>query len=349
MLRLAAVLIVLSGALKTPALEDRTLCNIPVFRYALERWRSSYYPVIVFHRGPLAGPAKEAVDELRRQTANFDVDHVDLAAPVAAKMKDLWESQKGAAEPWMVALYPGRDLVAWAGPASADSARRLADSPARQEMARRLLAGETAVWLFLESGDKTRDDASATLLAAELRRLEKALKLPIHQEDDPPLMADIPVKIAFSILRISRQDAVEKALIEVLLRSEADLNGPVTVPVFGRGRALWAFTGDGINASTIEEAGAFLTGACACEVKELNPGFDLPLAIEWEQVLSAARFEEPAIPTPVIPPSPPARREDVLQTPRPEEKSPSSRPFLWISVVGAGLLVLITGIRAFRR
>ena len=29
-------------------------CNVPVFRFALERWRPDPYRLTVFHRGPLA-------------------------------------------------------------------------------------------------------------------------------------------------------------------------------------------------------------------------------------------------------------------------------------------------------
>ena len=29
-------------------------CQIPVFRYALERWQATPYEVVIFHRGPLS-------------------------------------------------------------------------------------------------------------------------------------------------------------------------------------------------------------------------------------------------------------------------------------------------------
>jgi hypothetical protein len=75
----------------------------------------------------------------------------------------------------------------------------------------------------------------------------------------------------------------------MLLRSEPDLaerSDPMVFPVFGRGRALLPLVGAGITARNIHDSAAFLVGACSCEVKELNPGFDLLLAANWEGLLT---------------------------------------------------------------
>ena len=39
-------------------------CSVPVFRYALERWKASPYEVLVYHRGKLAGQDKKQVTAL---------------------------------------------------------------------------------------------------------------------------------------------------------------------------------------------------------------------------------------------------------------------------------------------
>ena len=246
----------------------------------------------------------------------------------------------------MLVLFPGSEFVAWAGPASAEAVGPLVDSPSRRELARRILAGDTSVWLLLESGEKEKDAAALAFLEAELRKLEKSLKLPAHAADDPPIMSDIPVKLVFSTLRVSRSDPAEKAFVEMLLRSDTDLKGPVVFPVFGRGRALYAITGAGLSADTLGEAAGFLVGPCACEAKELNPGLDLLLTQEWEQALAFARADEvKEIPIPEIPkaraPTPPQPGE--------EPPPPPSRPLLWLGIAGAAALVLVTGTRAFRR
>ena len=59
----------------------------------------------------------------------------------------------------------------------------------------------------------------------------------------------------------------------------------MALPVFGRGRALYALVGKGINEDTIEEACKFVTGPCGCEVKRQNPGMDLLMLESWEAKL----------------------------------------------------------------
>ena len=57
---------------------------------------------------------------------------------------------------------------------------------------------------------------------------------------------------------------------------------PIVFPTFGRGRALFALVGEGINTDNLREAIAFITGPCGCEVKMLNPGVDLLMAENWD-------------------------------------------------------------------
>jgi hypothetical protein len=135
----------------------------------------------------------------------------------------------------------------------------------------------------------------------------------------------------------------------MLLPRDREIKGPIVFPVFGRGRALGAFWDDALTARTIEEAGAFLAGACACEVKEQNPGIDLLVSLDWDQALSVVPAEEPKpIPLPEIPRgTPPAPLEKPL-APSASEKQPQ-RPLLLVALFGAALLVLVTGARAFRR
>src|SRR5262249_5346430 len=137
-------------------------CKVPVFRYALERWPPGDYEVIIFHRGPLAREDRKTVDFLRSQgegakvPANVTVQTVDLAGEVSPALAKLWKSQTGATLPWLVVRYPESSegsplcLVGRLDPGSVSPFLR---SPARQELARRLLAGQTAVWLLLECGN----------------------------------------------------------------------------------------------------------------------------------------------------------------------------------------------------
>jgi hypothetical protein len=344
---LCLTLVAPSSALMGSATEGEALspptCNIPVFRYALERWHSSPYDVVVFHRGPLNDEGKAALNLLRGSGANVDVDRIDVAEPVPAKRQALL-AKLNLELPCMAAIFPGSDLVAWSGPLTKETATRLTDSPARKEIVRRLLSGDSAVWILLECGEKAKDDAAAALLDKELTALETQLKLPKAAADDPPLLSEVPMRIDFSTFRLSRTDPAEKALVTMLLNSDTGLEGPIAFPIFGRGRALWAMAGKGLNADMISEAGMFLTGACSCEAKELNPGVDLLFAADWESGLSAPPPKEP-VPVPLLKPREP-EPEPAPAGPAPKEES--SKGLLWGALAVAGVLVAITGRRLLK-
>ncbi|MEQ9071022.1 MAG: hypothetical protein RLO18_30080, partial [Gimesia chilikensis] len=126
----------------------------------------------------------------------------------------------------------------------------------------------TAVWVFLESGDAEQDKAALEQLKAELRRMEKTLKLPeIEQADiEQGLVSVAPesLKLKFSVETLSRKEAAEDYFTRMLIATENDLHEfsdePMALPVFGRGRVLYALIGKGINPGTIEQACRDLTG-----------------------------------------------------------------------------------------
>jgi hypothetical protein len=49
---------------------------------------------------------------------------------------------------------------------------------------------------------------------------------------------------------------------------------------------LLPLVGKGITGKNLHDAAEFLAGACSCEIKDQNPGFDLLLAADWEALLS---------------------------------------------------------------
>jgi hypothetical protein len=269
-------------------------CNVPVFRFALERWRPDPYRVTVIHQGPLNESQLAQVAQLERisQTqGNLAVSTMDISAAVEEGDAKLVEAVKAEQLPAIAVRYPQHVTVAepiWTQPLSSEAIEALTGSPVRRELVRRLAAGQTAVWLLLESGDKEQDEAAEKLIQEQLERLQKNLELP-ELTDAPAdnLLTTTPLEIKFSLLRLPRIDA-EVFLIESLVRSEPDLaerKEPMLFPVFGRGRALLPLIGAGITEGNIMGAAGFLTGACSCEVKALNPGFDLLLPADWDNLL----------------------------------------------------------------
>ncbi|MBL4884332.1 MAG: hypothetical protein JKY95_07335 [Planctomycetaceae bacterium] len=281
-------------------------CSVPVFRYALERWPNDIYEVIVFHKGKLTDEQRKIADDLTeagaagKEHANVqlklvDLDTLDSEKPEDADTLKLWDSQKTETLPWITVKYPAiyRKLTdVWSGELTSENIALILDSPARREIARRLLKGETAVWILLESGSKDKDDAAFEKLQAELLLAQQDLKLPKIDEADIAQglvsVDETGLKLQFSIVRLSREDAQEKILVEMLLGSEDDLrdfNEPMALPVFGRGRVMYALIGKGINADTIRQTCQELIGPCTCEVKEENPGIDIITSVDWENLV----------------------------------------------------------------
>jgi len=283
-------------------------CDVPVFRYALERWPAEFFNVLVFHRGELTAPQKAVADWLAERAddanrpCNVTVTLVDVQAaeakddpnaampePVAA----LWESRKDKPLPRMVACFPsppGRRFVAWSGDLSAAAARALVDSPARRKVVEAIAKGDSAVWLLVECGDKAKDSAAFATLQEQLGRMAKEIALPAADDPDVPDVAEDDagpkLRIGFSVVRVSRDDAAEAPLVEMLMSTEPDLakdaaSEPAAFAVFGQGRALLALVGKGINKKTLEEYVGFLCGPCSCQVKQQNPGVDLLFAADW--------------------------------------------------------------------
>lgn len=267
-------------------------CSVPVFRYALEHWPADPFQVTIFHRGALSDEQHAMIpaDKL----ANAKVRNVDLATETADDVLDLWRQQKTETLPWVLVRFPqvtGIRAPVIAGPL-ADLAPHLFESAARKEVIERLAAGESAVWVLLESGDQAKDAAAATLVEKRLEYLVGVMTLPKLDEQDIVnglvSIAEEDLRLEFSILRVSRDDPGEKAFVQMLLASEPDLASlrePMVFPIFGRGRALYALVGTGIRHETIEEAASFLIGKCSCQIKERNPGVDLLLSADWTTLI----------------------------------------------------------------
>jgi hypothetical protein len=236
----------------------------------------------------------------------------------------------------------GRIVVTWSGPLTLDSSDFLVASPARQEVSRRLLAGETAVWLLLESGDKKKDDAAARRLDEELARLEPVLKMP---PEDEPAVKRVPRKIDFSVLRVSRSDSSEQALAGMLLTSEEDLAGlaePMAFAVFGRGRVLEGLVGAGINRENIADTCSMLVAACSCEVKREHPGFELLMAVDWNDALDTAGTD-PRTPGIQAGETVPLSLPTEVVADEPQEETTPPDGWLLVGVIAALALVVVTG------
>ena len=269
-------------------------CDVPVFRYALERWQPDTYQAVVFHEPGVAPALAETPGRFGKAAgemplpANLRVRLVDASEPLDKQDRTLLAADGRGRLPELVLLRPdpkGGANEVWRGGATVEAMDAVLQSPARTAIADRILDGQSAVFVLLESGNRSLDEAAAGLAANTLAQMPETLNLPPQttgQEDSAAVQAGL--RIEFSLLRISRGDPVEEQLIGMLLATEHDLadsDVPILLPVFGRGRVLYALVGNGINEANIRRACAFLVGPCACEIKADNPGADLLMSVDW--------------------------------------------------------------------
>jgi hypothetical protein len=264
-------------------------CSTPVFRYAMERWPADYYEGIVIHKGTLTDddPAAMLLQTGNAEFLNLRVSPVDLASPETGDLTGLLGGPVPESLPALVLWYPlckGRAAPFWTGRFTPETIEALIQSPKRQELAKRLTDGQTAVWIFIESGNAGKDKVAKQLIKQELEKATKELNETASALAEELQIPEISYE--FSILPVSRSDPKEQMLIEMLSKSEPDLDEyshePIVFPTFGRGRALFALVGEGINVDNLREAIAFITGPCGCEIKMLNPGIDLLMAENWD-------------------------------------------------------------------
>ena len=346
-------------------------CSVPVFRYALERWPADAYGIVIVHDGPLAEKDKALVEWLGKAAEaggpapSFVVKTIDRAAKGEEAPEKLPPTIAPESLPWVTVFYPRSARNAtpvWAGPLNGQDLKTLVESPARRQIAKRLTEGDSAVWVLLESGDKKKDDKAAALLTSELKKMEEALKLPTLTADPADRLAvaeeDLPLQVGFSLLRVSRADEAERMFVRMLIHTEedlAELKDPMAFAVFGRGRALWALVGPGINVANIQESCAFLVGPCSCQIKTMCPGTDMLMVVDWDAMLMGeakslpelASLPEVVVPVPatVVAPEP---------LPSPEAAEPARVPGALVRnvaiAVAVGLaFIVIAGLVIARR
>ncbi|MGN6134002.1 MAG: hypothetical protein ACTHOU_05840 [Aureliella sp.] len=297
-------------------------CNIPVFRYALERWKPDLCEVIVFYDEDLAPEQNKALAQLQASaqagepTANVEVVRSAVGDDPNVRNSELWLSVKKLPDvslPYVVVRTTVSDKQAvngWHGPLAQFQSKMLLDSPVRRELSKRLLAGDSVVWLLLKSPDAKRNAAVKQLLAGELKQASKTVEFPEGLGlPGSELYSEIPLLMQFSILEIDPNDAAEQFLVQLFkgFQPESAAAGqPLLVPVFGRGRALEVIPADRLDAALVGDLTRYLCGACSCQVKERNPGFDLLLSTPWDRELFGEDGQLP----------PPAKEFDPEQAPR---------------------------------
>lgn len=272
-------------------------CSVPVFRYALEHWPADLFEVDVFYRDTLTPDERALVSQLEDQSqinggaVNWEVIHCNLDEELSDDLQAVGDTLGDVPLPHVVLRRPGGrrgSAVVWSGPLS-EAKPSLWTSPARGELIERLATGDSVVWLVFRGSDEATSHRVAEQLREQLPGL--AAEIPVPMADGLPeseLLTQLPLDVRFSVLEVDSQSADEAILRNLVTRGVLDEIGdgePIVVPVFGRGRAMTALKAESIDEAVLTECSGFLCGACSCQVKQSNPGFDLLLAVNWDERL----------------------------------------------------------------
>jgi hypothetical protein len=341
------------------AVQKSWTCSVPVFRYALERWKPDAYKAILIHKGALS-PADESLFRQLETTGaetqlNLRMRSVDTTAFSEKEIKDLLKGPLPSKLPALAIWHPnqmGKTAPVWTLAWSSTTVKELTDSPKRREMTESLIRGESSiVWIFVPSGNQEKDQKAMTLIGQQLDLATTALsKIAFYSQSG---MNGKKLPLGFPITTISRTDPEERFFLDMLMHSESDLyehkDEPMVFPVFGRGRALGCLFGKYITEKKIQQTISFLAGACSCEVKDLNPGKDLLLAAIWDRVVMGELYtdDDATIPelTGVMPGSPSPAKQSPTAPYKSEKKSSILLAYgitlgsVFVVVIGAGLIL----------
>lgn len=164
--RCMQLLAVLSIVLFCFFAEVANACDVPVFRYALEFWPASRYRIAVLHRSAPSSRTLELVTELGSFSykevsySNLAVSTFDIEQKVPELVRHFWKEAGEPELPCMIVFYPydaGIGQPAWLGAFTKGNIARLVNSPVRQKIAEKILEGDSAVWVLLESGNEEKD------------------------------------------------------------------------------------------------------------------------------------------------------------------------------------------------
>ena len=253
-------------------------CTVPVFRYALDHWPPDAFRL----EAPKEWMESDQASALKK-----------LLSETQTEIEFVPTEKEGAVA--RLILSDQEKTVLWSG-ALDEKAPELFTSPARLQIANHLLAGESMVWVMVSSGDEEKDKAFEERFKARLEYLASVATIPIQDPTDPEnnLGPGPELRVGLSFLKVSRDDAKEQMFIRALAGPDKELaesGKGFGAVVFGRGRILGVWPTEDLDDEGIDEVSLYLLQACSCTVKNLNPGWDLLFAFDWDAGLLAAQME----------------------------------------------------------
>ncbi len=288
--------------------------KLPLYKLALEKWEPDPYRAVVIYNKDNPAEGNEGVSFIRNKiedklcSLNLVIGMADVTDRkiIDARTSEILKNFKPEKYPFTIIYFPqisDVDLPLWAGYMTPQTGEALCDSPARREIARRMLKGEAAVWLIIKSGIEEKDAHAFHVLTEELKKDPAAADpatLDNEAKDDVIIPGLNPAKM--SIIMISRDDRSEMLLLEMLNCMEPEImstsNEPAIVPVYGRGRVFDIFSGYEISSENIRRTVRELMTCPPDNVKRPETGTDLLMAVSWDAFLKGEFSVDRILPAP---------------------------------------------------
>jgi hypothetical protein len=170
-------------------------------------------------------------------------------------------------EPYYALLYNNRQFSQFEGYKDLE---KLVFSPLREKVASELMNGKLCVMLYLNSGNRDKD--------------ERGLQILKNTVAESPFSTIIPV------VELDRSSVEESVFVSMLLNVESDLKDihePMIFGLFGRFRALEPLLAGGITEENINLMIDFLTADCSCLIKDNLPGISILYDSKWDNPATA--------------------------------------------------------------
>ncbi|HBC89111.1 MAG TPA: hypothetical protein DCZ94_19405 [Lentisphaeria bacterium] len=268
--------------------------NLPLYRMGLEKWEPDHFRAVVIYGTENSAGLEQGIAFLEGRTRdrvgglNLVVGKADIKdrSIIDKRTSEILRTFKPDRFPFTIIYFPqvsDVDIPLWAGYLTVQAGELICDSPARREIARRILKGEWAVWLFIKSGNEEKDGRALQILSDELKAAPAA-GTPGEDSSRDAILPGLN-HARMSIIMVSRDDKSELILLEMLNCIEPEImsagNEPVIAPVYGRGRVLDIFSGDEISGENLRKNIRMLEMEQPSGIKQPASGADLLIAVNW--------------------------------------------------------------------
>ena len=278
-------------------------CDTPVYRYAMYRWEPTDYELYFFYRtqDQLAGVAelKETLDKWSTSeefNSNLSFTPVELTDDSAmtvlpSEICDCFSAQ--AKESGFVLAGSKRECMFIESLSVETLTKQFATRSV--EICDKLADGNVCVFVVIANESSN----SARKRAAEVQKQLEKLKRELDNET---------IRLSSETEKLEGTDGDSEGITGGTNQNRPsfdwhflnDSDSPwlqwslqhatedgqqanvMVFPVFGRGRALPPIDAEKLTEKWLVDQLEFLTGACACTVKEQNPGVDLLMQYNWD-------------------------------------------------------------------